>query len=206
MAVQSPADRLLTEAAGALVFRTAAQVDTQADARVAAMLAAQKNKPSGLAGLGPDGLVPASQLPPAAVTTIVKQRTADWQSMSTAYVIDPLLSAMLPAGTYLWESMAICVNTGGANAYGYIQPRTVAAPLTVPGQTTVDAGANASLAAPNTFQSFTLQSTSASLVRHIGVFTLAAAAAVGLVVNTQATSTAVQIKAGSWVRITPATP
>lgn len=83
-----PANRkLLDDALAASLYRTAAQVTTEATAQantaVSAMLTAQKAKPSGLASLGADGLVPANQLPPIAAAPIFSRLSASYAN-STA--------------------------------------------------------------------------------------------------------------------------
>lgn len=98
MAVQSPTDRLLTEATAAAAYRTAAQVDTQADARIAL----KRGAANGLASLGADGVVPAAQLPavssPSQTVYVPAQVTL---AQSTTAVADVGLNLSLVAGTYL---------------------------------------------------------------------------------------------------------
>lgn len=103
--VQSPADRLLTEAAGAAAYRTAGQVDTQADARIAAMLTTQKGQASGIASLGTDGKVPTAQLPPTAAPTIYSVVRTAVTLGNVATPVDVGLSASLTAGVWLVDAM-----------------------------------------------------------------------------------------------------
>ena len=98
--------RLLTEAAGAAAYRTAAQVDTQADARVAAMLTVQKGQPSGLASLDATGKVPAAQIPVQVGQAVYAVKLADTARANTVTKTgDPDLFLPLSAGMYLLEQL-----------------------------------------------------------------------------------------------------
>lgn len=113
--LQPATRRLLTEAAGDLKFRTAAQVTTEADARAAAAITAQKAQPSGLASLGADGKVPSGQLPPAAVLTVASYRATDVTlTASTTTPADVGLSVALTAGTWLLDAF---LSLGGFQPY-----------------------------------------------------------------------------------------
>lgn len=94
--LQPATRRLLTEATAAATYRTAAQTAADADARIAAV----KAKPSGLAALGADGIVPASQLPAVSVQGVVKATQTDRTGTTTATDDPELILANLSAGTY----------------------------------------------------------------------------------------------------------
>lgn len=117
MALQPATRRLLTEAAAAATYRTAAQTAADADARIAAMLTTQKAKPSGLASLGADGIVPAAQLPAPASAPLYAVLSNASVSPSTASASAATgLSLTLPAaGTYLIDVLAI--GTSGFATY-----------------------------------------------------------------------------------------
>jgi hypothetical protein len=109
---QTAARRLLTEAAAAATYRTAAQVTTEAQAKADAAAAAsiplaQKGVASGVASLGADGKVLTAQLPPAATTVLLAGKGVDTSRASTVTLAaDPELTfAAVPVGTYVLEGM-----------------------------------------------------------------------------------------------------
>jgi hypothetical protein len=93
--VQPATRRLLTEQAGA------------------ALITAQKAQPGGLASLGADGKVPATQLPPAGVFFLAK-KPADTTRSATTVLNDPdLVLAGLTPGTIYRLTLGLNITAAG---------------------------------------------------------------------------------------------
>jgi hypothetical protein len=122
---QTAAHRLVTEAAAAATYRTAAQVTTEATAQAAAAAApklatatytAEKGAANGIATLGSDGKVPTAQLPPAAASPLLGVYKANnTQRSTTTLADDPDLGLTVLTGTYWVEVEGILLNGSFAN-------------------------------------------------------------------------------------------